>query len=442
LKPQIKVKPPGPKAREIIRRDAAVTSRCMNRSYGLVIERAFGSNVEDVDGNVFIDFTSGIAVMNLGHSNEAVKSAIRSQLERATHGAFIQFYSEVPVRFSESLIGLLPKGFDKIFLSNSGAESVEAAMKLSRYVTARPYFVAFRGSFHGRTYGSLSLTASKLVHRERLGPFLPVVHLPYPYCYRCPLARDQKACCDMAISRLEEALGKELPAEEVAAIFFEPVQGEAGYIVPPEDFAKGLRKICDEHGILLVDDEVQTGGFRSGRFLAIEHFGVRPDVICMGKAIGGGLPLGATAWSERLDLWRQGSHGSTFGGNLLACAAGLAALEVMKRSRLGEEVHTKGRIAMKRLKGMMEKYELIGDVRGLGLMIAVELVKDRASKEPAADERDRLVRMAFERGLCLLPAGDSCFRIAPPLTIDREDLETGLDILERCFETMNSEPTS
>lgn len=439
MKPQIKVKPPGPKAREIIQRDASVTSRCLSRAYGLVIARAFGANFEDVDGNVFIDFTSGIGVTNVGHSNPKVSSAIKEQLERGTHGAFFEFHSELPVRFSEALIGLLPKGFKKVFLCNSGTESIEAAMKLSRYATGRPYYISFHGAFHGQTYGSLSLTASRPVHKERFGPYMPVVHVPYAYCYRCPFADDENGCCQQALAYIEKVFQKGVPPDDVAAIFSEPVQGEGGYILPPLDFIKGLRKICDDRGILYVDDEVQAGGFRSGRFLAIEHFGVEPDVICMANSIGGGLPLGATAWREELDLWRPGSHGNTFGGNLLACASGLAALEVMKERGFGEEVHTKGRFAMKRLKAMMEDHELIGDVRGLGLMIGVELVKERRTKEPAIEERDRLVRLAFERGLCLLPGGESCVRIAPPLTIDREDLEAGLDILEGCFETIKSE---
>lgn len=430
MKPLIKVKPPGPKARHIITRDSRVVSNSLARAYGLVIAKAYGVNYEDVDGNIFLDFNSGIAVTNLGHSQGPIREAVKTQVDVGCHGAFLDFYSELPLRFSEDLVKRMPKGLNKVFLSNSGTESIEAAMKLARSHTKRKLFLAFQGSFHGRTYGSLSLTSSKIIYKEGFGPFLPAIHVPYAYCYRCPFAGDAAECCLGTLDFIEEnVFKKEAAGEEFAAMFVEPVQGEGGYVVPPKEFIIGLRKICDDHGIVYVDDEVQAGCFRTGKFLAIENFGVKPDVVCLSKALGGGLPLGATVFREEFNTWRPGSHASTFGGNLVACAAGIASLKIMKKKGFGDDVQRKGRYMMKRLREIEADSPYVGDVRGLGLMIGLELVKDKKSKKPGKEEREKVIKRCFENGLALLGAGESTIRIAPPLIIEKADIDAGLDIL-------------
>ncbi len=432
MKPKILVRPPGPKARQVLARDKRVISGSLNRVYGLVVEKAYGVNIEDVDGNVYLDFNSCIATMNFGHAHPRITSAIREQLEKAAHTAFLDFYAETPVRFCEELVGLMPQGLDRVFLSNSGAEAVEAAMKLARYHTKRKYFLAFQGAFHGRTYGALSLTSSKAVYRAGFGPFLSVFHAPYPYVYRSDTPDDPEETVSNCISFIEDQVfNKQAPPEEFAAIFVEPVQGEGGYVVPPKRFLVELRRICDEHGILLVDDEVQAGCFRTGRFLAIEHFGVKPDVVCMAKALGGGLPLGATVASGEVMDWIPGSHASTFGGNLVSCAAGREVVRLMKDPHLGPSVIKKGEYAISKLKELQDDVETIGDVRGLGLMIGVELAKRRASRMVTTRRPETVVGSAFQDGVCLLPAGDATVRIVPPLIIDREDLEAGLEVAEK-----------
>lgn len=429
MKPKIIVKPPGPKAKTILGRDAQISSKSMGRAYPLVISKAYGVNVEDVDGNRFLDFNSGIAVMNLGYSHPKIVEAVRRQAEQIMHGAFLEFYSEVPVQFSEKLLEYIPF-MQRAFLANSGAEAIEAAMKVARFYTKRKYFISFYGSFHGRTFGALSLTSSKTVHRKDFGPFLPVIHVPYANPYRCPVGSATGDCSEACLNYLENIVFKEEVApEEVAAIFVEPVQGEGGYIVPPKEFLKGLRKICSDHGILYVDDEVQAGCYRTGKFLAIEHFGVKPDVVCLSKSLGGGLPLGAMVCKDEYMSWPPGSHASTFGGNLVSCAAGIAALEVMKKENVGKKALKSGARILRYLNELQGEIDSIGDVRGLGLMIGLELVTDRKTKQPATKLRDKIVRDVFERGLTVLPAGESTIRIAPPLVISAVDIDTGLEIL-------------
>jgi 4-aminobutyrate aminotransferase len=317
-----------------------------------------------------------------------------------------------------------------VHFSNSGAETIEAALKLARYHTRRKYFISFYGGFHGRTYGAVSLTAAKVIQRRHFGPFLPVIHSPYPNPYR-PFGGGGASCDVNVLDHLErEIFRTEAAPEEIAAIVVEPVQGEGGYVVPPVTFLRRLREICDEHGILLVADEVQSGCYRTGRFLASEHSGIVPDIVCLSKAIGGGLPLGVTAASGDIMSWPPGSHASTFGGNNLACAAGLAVLGVMGEQGFGDHVAEMGSHLLAGLERLQEKYGIIGDVRGLGLMVGMELVKDRATKEPAGEERDAVLTRAFGAGLTLLPAGESVVRFCPPLTIGREDIDTGLGILD------------
>jgi len=434
MDPEIKVKPPGPRALEILERDARVISQSMVRDYPLVVERASGLNIWDVDGNRYLDLSAGIAVMNLGWNHPNIVEAIKSQAGILTHGAFLDFCSELPVKCAERLVQFLPPGLDRVYFSNSGAETVEAAMKLARHHTKRNYFISFYGSFHGRTYGAMSLTAAKVIQRKHFGPFLPVIHAPYPNPYRHP----GRIACDIdVIAYLEEEVFRtEASPEEVAAIVVEPVQGEGGYIVPPISFLKKLRSLCDAHGILLIADEVQSGCFRTGKFLASMHSEIVPDIVCLSKALGGGLPFGVTVSSEEIMNWPPGSHASTFGGNNLACAAALAALELMGDDGFGSHVTEMGTYLLTGLQDLQEKHELIGDVRGLGLMAGIELVRNRVSKEPAAQERDKALKFAFERGLTLLPAGESVIRFCPPLTVGKDDIDTGLRLLDGVFSEM------
>ena len=425
------VEPPGPRALEVLHRDAAVISRSMVREYPLVLQKASGVNLWDVDGNRYLDFTAGIAVMNMGWNHPLVVFAIQEQAKYLSHGAFLDFCSEVPVRCAEELVGFLPDGLDRVYYSNSGAESVEAAMKLARHHTRRNYFISFYGGFHGRTYGALSLTAAKVVQRRSFGPFLPVIHAPYPDPYHPP-GGDPATCDADVMAYLEDTIFRsEVAPDEVAAIFVEPVQGEGGYVVPPPGFLPRLRRLCDEHGILLVVDEVQSGCFRTGRFLAATHANVTPDIVCLGKAIGGGIPFGVTVASSEIMDWPPGSHASTFGGNNLACAAALAVMDLMRDGGFGDRVMARGEYLVKRLRELAEWHTIIGDVRGLGLMVGMELVRDRSTKEPAREERETILRHAFERGLVLLPAGESVIRFCPPLIMNEEDIDVGIDVLDR-----------
>ena len=440
MKPNIVVRPPGPIARELLKRDNKVSSPSLARVYPLVVKKAFGVNIEDVDGNIFLDFNSGIGVMNVGHSHPKVVEAIKKQVELMTHGAYLEFYSELPVQLIEKLLRFIP-ALDRAFLTNSGTESIEAAMKLARYYTKRKYFISFYGGFHGRSLGALGLTSSKVVHRKDFGPFLPVIHVPYANPYRSPLNVSGEASAQAALEYLTKVVFKtEVSPEEVAAIFVEPVQGEGGYVVPPKDFLEGLREICTKHGILYVADEVQAGCFRTGKFLGTDHFGVEPDVVCLSKALGGGLPLGAMVCREEYMTWPAGSHSSTFGGNLLSCAAGLAALDIMSEPDFGARVSRSGERIVRRLKEL-ELTEQIGDVRGLGLMIGIEMI--RGQKEPDADLRDKMITVAFESGLSLLPTGDSSIRVAPPLIIGEDDIDSGLGIIrESIMECTKRSPSN
>jgi len=409
----------------------------MVREYPLVLERAEGMNLWDVDGNRYLDFSAGIAVMNAGWNHPDVMRAVGEQLQKLSHGAFLDFCSEVPVQFAEKLVSMLPEGLERVYLSNSGAETVEAAMKLARYHTGRKYFISFYGGFHGRTYGAVSLTAAKVIQRKGFGPFLPVIHVPYPDPYR-PFGFSTDTC-DVDVIRYirEEVFRTEVSPEEVAAIVVEAVQGEGGYIVPSKGFLKQLRELCDEHGIMLVVDEVQSGCMRTGRFLASEHFGVVPDIVTLSKALGGGFPLGATVASDEIMAWPPGSHASTFGGNNVSCAAGLAVLKILDAPGFGDHVTGMGAYLMERLKDLQENHAVIGDVRGIGLMIGIELVRDRISKQRAKEERNAVLNAAFRNGLTLLPAGESVIRFSPPLIIEKEDIDMGIEILDRAFSAVS-----
>lgn len=377
---------PGPKSVKIIERDRKIISPSLTREYSFVFKKAKGCYVWDVDGRKYLDFSAGVAVMNIGHTNPVIEKALHEQIKLASHAAFSDFYAELPVKFVEYLLTFLPKHLNKAFLSNSGTEAVEAAYKLARWHTNKKWTIAFKPSFHGRTMGCLSLTNSKPVQKERFYPFLPVKHALYPYCYRCTFNnKEHDACTNLYLDVLEQKISE--CDKDLAAIFLEPISGEGGYIVPPKDFVKGVRELCDKYDVLLCNDEVQAGCYRTGKFLAIENFDVKPDIVALSKAIGGGIPLGATVANEKVMDWLPGSHANTFGGNLLACAAGLATLKYMGKKKLGGNATKIGNYMMERLEEMKEKYEVIGDVRGIGLMIGIEIVKDKKSKSYGVKER-------------------------------------------------------
>lgn len=431
MKEKFICKKPGKKSFAIIRRDKKVISPSMTREFDFVWEKSKGAYVWDIEGKKYLDFASAVAVANVGHTNPDVVKAIQRQLKKGLHAGFPDFYNELPVKFAETLLKFVPKHLNKVFLSNSGTESVEAAIKLARWYTKKSGLVAFSPSFHGRTMGSLSLTDALPVQKEGQGPFLDVKHSPYPYCYRCPFGKqhehDSKECVNDYLYELEKAVRA---CKGAAAIFFEPISGEPGYIVPPREFVKGVREIADKYNSLLCIDEVQSGCYRTGKFLAIENFSVKADIVSLSKAIGGGVPLGATLASSKIMSWPPGAHANTFGGNLLACSGGIATLNYMKKRNLGENAKRLGNHIKKRLEEMKEKYEMIGDVRGIGLMIGVEFVKSKRGKEPAVQERKKILCKASEKGLLLLPAGESTIRISPPLILTRAEADSGLDILE------------
>jgi 4-aminobutyrate aminotransferase len=425
------------KAEEIIDRDGKVIPPLTRVPYPLVMHRGEGSRIWDCEGREYLDFSSGIAVLNVGHAHPRVLEAAREQMERLPHAAFSDFYSGVPVSLAERLCGIT--GYGKVFFSNSGTEAVEAAMKAARYHTGRKKLISFYGSFHGRTYGSLSLTSSKVVHKRRLGPTLPeVYHVPYADCYRCPFGQE-RPCNVECIAFLEETLfRRDCDPSEVAALFVEPIQGEGGIIIPPVEFHRELRRICDENGILLVADEVQTGMGRTGRFLAMEHFGVRPDVVTLAKSLGGGFPIGATLSTAEVFRWEGGTHASTFGGNLVACAAGLAVLNVIEEEGLLRAARERGETLRARLDELMEDYPFLDHVRGLGLFVGVEVVKSRETREPDRGRRDALLKACFRKGVIVLGAGSATLRLIPPLTILPDELEEGVERLGRALKAVSA----
>ena len=410
--PRLRGPVPGPNAREIIARDEKSVSPSYTRCYPLVVRRGEGAIVEDVDGNRFLDFNAGIAVVSTGHCHPRVVAAIRDQAARLIHMSGTDFYYEEMVALAERLGALSPGGVERrVSFGNSGAEAVEGALKLARYHTGRDKFIAFLGGFHGRTMGALSLTARKATQRAGFGPLVPgVVHSPYPYCYRCPFGRKPEGCAVECVKFIEETLFRTIaPPDEVAAIVLEPVQGEGGYIVPPQKFFDELRRVAERFGILLVLDEVQSGVGRTGRMWAAEHFDLTPDIYAVAKGIASGLPLGATVARAEIMDWPPGAHASTFGGNPVSCAAALVTLELLEQSLL-ENAAAMGAYLMDRMRDWPARFPLVGEVRGLGLMLGVELVRDRQSKEKATVERDRILARAFERGLLLLGAGGGARR--------------------------------
>lgn len=426
---------PGPKAREILERDRAVISPSYPRAYPFVMERGRGTEVWDVDGNRYLDFVAGIAVVSTGHSHPRVVKAIQQQVEKFIHISS-DFYHPVWVELGEKLNDIAPFSEPALsFMTNSGTESVEAAIKLARYHTGRSQFIAFLGAFHGRTMGSVSMTASKSLYHHGFYPLMNgVTHAPFPNPYR-PLLQSlpDEPYGETVVRYIEEQiLGHVVPAEEVAGILVEPIQGEGGYVVPAEGFFTALRALCDRHGILLIADEVQTGVGRTGRWWAVEHFGVEPDIVCAAKGIASGMPLGVMIARKSVMTWPEGAHGNTYGGNPVACAAALETLSLIEATYM-QNAAEMGQYARDALEEIMARHRSIGQVRGRGLMIGVELVKDRTSKKPATDLRDRVVQEAFQRGLLLMGAGKSAIRFAPPLSISREELDEGLQIFEEAL---------
>ena len=432
-KHRIVVTPPGPKARELLQKDASILSQSVVRWYPLVADSGSGCVVKDVDGNEFIDFNSGLVVLAVGHSHPRVVKAIKDQAEKLIHYSWTDFYYKPIVDVGEQLTRITPGSFPKkVFFCNSGAEANEAAMKMARWHTRKPLFLAYTGAFHGRTFGTMALTASKPVQRRHFFPLVPeVTHVPYPYCYRCPFGLKYPECDMWCVDFIEEeVLKKYHPPEDTAAMFIEPIQGEGGYVVPPDDYFQRLKKILDKYDILLADDEIQSGMGRTGRWFAIEHWGVTPDILTCAKALASGLPLGATIARQELMDWEGGSHANTFGGNPVACAAALQVIDVIKEEKLMENATRQGAYLMKRLREMQQKYPIMGDIRGKGLMVAVEFVKDPETKEPATQEVEDITNKCFKRGLAIITAGKSAMRFAPPLIITHDLIDEGLEIFE------------
>jgi 4-aminobutyrate aminotransferase len=426
---------PGPRARAVIERDNRVVSPSYTRCYPLVAARGEGALVEDVDGNRFLDFNAGIAVAATGHCHPRVVKAVQEQAARLIHMSGTDFYYEEMVALAEKLAGIAPGDLARrVSFGNSGAEAIEGAIKLARWATKRDKIIAFYGSFHGRTLGALSLTARKAVQRAGFGPLLPgVVHAPYPNCYRCPFGQRPENCAAECIGFIENTLLKTVsPPEETAAIVVEPVQGEGGYIVPPRIFFDELARVAEQNGILLIFDEVQSGMGRTGKMWAADHFDVVPDIVAVAKGIASGLPLGATVARADLMTWPPGAHASTFGGNPVACAAALATIALLEEELIANAARM-GAYLMDHMREWPRRFPQVGDVRGLGLMIGVELVLDQETREKAPELRDRVVQLAFQRGLLVLGAGDSSLRLCPPLVITREQCAFALETLEECL---------
>jgi 4-aminobutyrate aminotransferase len=429
---------PGPKAASIIARDHAVLSPSYTRDYPLVAARGEGAIIEDVDGNRFLDCNAGIAVVAAGHCHPRVVESIRKQAETLIHMSGTDFYYENMVALAEKLASLAPGDVPRrVYFGNSGTEAVEAAIKMARYHTGRDKFIAFFGSFHGRTMGSLSLTGSKYVQRKGFGQLLGGVHhIPYADCYRCAYGKTVDKCNVECVKVIEDTLFRTiLPANEVAAIVLEPVQGEGGYVVPPQKFLDELRRVAEKHGILLIFDEVQSGMGRTGKMWAADHFkDAVPDIMTVAKGIASGLPLSATIAKTQYMQWTPGAHASTFGGNPVACSAALTTIELLEES-LMENAARVGKHMMDRMRAWPGRFRQVGDVRGLGLMIGFELVRDQESRERNPELRNRLVQIAFERGLLILGCGPNSIRLCPPLVITKDQADFVIDTLEDCLRT-------
>lgn len=422
---------PGPQGQRVMAQSDRSVTPSLPRAYPLVVRRAYGSVVEDVDGNRFLDCAAGIAVCSTGHCHPRVVQAIQEQAARLLHICGADFYDPQYIALAERLSRLAPgSGAKRVFLGNSGAEAVEAALKLARYHTGRSQVLAFFGAFHGRTMGAISLTASKPVYHKGFGPLMGgITHVPYAYCYRCPYNLTHPDCQLACVDYIEDVLfAKSIPPEEVAAIFVEPVLGEGGYVVPPAGWLARLRALCDRYGILLVADEVQSGLGRTGRMFAVEHWKVEPDILCLAKALASGLPLSAMIARQEVMTWSAGAHGSTFGGNPVCCAAAQATLDVIEEEGLLENAVRVGNRLLQSLTDLAQESRLIGEVRGLGLMIGVELVKDKDTKAIAHEEAEQVTLECFKRGLLTLPCGPNSVRFSPPLILTEKEADTAVEI--------------
>jgi 4-aminobutyrate aminotransferase len=426
--PHLKTDLPGPRAQVLLERDHRYMSPSYTRIYPLVVERGSGAVIEDVDGNLFLDFTAGIAVTSTGHCHPHIVAAIEDQAAKLIHMSGTDFYYQPQIdlaqRLAEAAPGPSPK---RVFFTNSGAEALEAALKLARWHTGRSRAIAFLGAFHGRTYGAMSLSGSKLVHRRGFSPLVPDIHhVPYP---RGAEVRNQPHAGRHYVEQIEEViLHRVAPPDEVAAVFVEPIQGESGYHVPPPDFLPGLRELCDRHGFLLVADEVQSGMGRTGNLFAVEHWGVEPDIVCLAKGIASGMPLGAIVAKDEVMDWPSGSHASTFGGNPVSCRAALATFDLLEGGYTANAAQRGEQLRQGLLK-LQRQHREIGDVRGLGLMVAMDLVKPGSPPVADPELRDRVVQDAFQRGLLLLGCGENAIRFCPPLCISAEQVEAALHIL-------------
>ncbi len=426
---------PGPRATEYVHRDSAAISPSYTRSYPFVMDHGDGTTVWDVDAAQFIDFTSGIATTATGHSHPEVVRAIQDQAEKFIHMSGTDFYYPVQIELAEKLNSLVPGDEPKqLFFTNSGTESIEAALKLARYATGRSHFIAFLGAFHGRSMGSLSLGASKSLHRRGFAPLVPnVTHVPYGYCYRCAFNLSYPACDVHCVKYIEDTIFARLvPPDEVAAIFVEPIQGEGGYIVPPPMYHQRLRELADRHGILLALDEIQTGIGRTGKMFAIEHWGITPDITCIAKGIASGMPLGAMVAQKRWMVWPPGAHGNTFGGNPVSCAAAMATIRLIEGGYMQNAVRM-GEHFLEKLARLQAEHESIGDVRGMGLMVGIEFVKDRQTKAVATKLRDAVVQKCFEKRLLILGCGMNAVRFMPALNVDANTVDEGLRIFAQAL---------
>ena len=433
--PKLRGPVPGLHSQRVIAHDESLLSPSYTRGHAMVVKRGLGCRIEDIDGNEFLDFTAGIAVTSTGHCHPEVVKAIQDQAAQLIHMSGTDFYYDLMPRVAERLSAIAPMdGPHRFYFGNSGAEATECALKLARYHTGRQSIISFFGSFHGRTMGALSLTGSKIQQKRRFGPLVPgITHIPYAYAYRGKHESQTDEEYGLACARfLEEKLFKTtLPPEEVAAVFVEAIQGEGGYVVPPDSFLEEIRRICDRHGILMVVDEVQSGMGRTGKWWAIQHSGVKPDIVCSAKGIASGMPLSVCIAKASIMNWVPGSHASTYGGNPICLAAALATIEIIEREAMGNAA-TVGAAALSRLQRWVDKHESVGDVRGRGLMIGVEIVGDKRTKSFAGAARDRIVDLAFERGLLLLGCGESTIRLCPALVVTQDEMDVALDILEEC----------
>ena len=438
--PRIVVRPPGPKAREVVKRDSVAISQSYTRYYPLVIESGNDCIVKDVDGNQYIDFNSGLACLNVGHNHPQIVNAIKNQCDKFLHYANTDFYYQQSVDLAEKLFEICPGNFKrKLHFGNSGAEAIETAIKLCKWHTRRHQFIAFIGAFHGRTSGATSLTASKPIQKRHYFPLVPgVTHVPFPYCYRCPFSLVHPECDFRCVDFIDEqVLQKYVPPEEVAGFIFEPIQGEGGYIVPPPNYFQRLKKLADKYGLILIADEIQSGIGRTGKWFASEHWKIEPDIICTAKALASGLPLSSTITRARLMDWEAGSHASTFGGNPLACAAASKVIDVIRDQNLLDNANKQGKYILKWFEDLKKEKEIIGDVRGKGLMIGVEFVTDKDSKNAGTDQAKEVMLKCWKRGVAVVTCGVSTLRLVPPLTITRELVDTSLEILEDVIKEVN-----